>query len=49
MRGGKPGAYPSFEGYPLNLYDPFGFFGKMSEEKKCAAARKPSRTRLVRL
>ena len=34
MRGGDPGRYPKFEGYPFNLYDPFGFFKKASEEKK---------------
>ena len=34
MRGGEPGRYPKFEGYPLNLFDPFGFFKKNSEEKK---------------
>ena len=42
MRGGKPGAYPSFEELPqgfvpygkLNLYDPFGIAAKNSPEKK---------------
>ena len=43
MRGGLPGAYPSFKKYlngvfphpvPLDLYDPFGLFKKMSEEQK---------------
>ena len=34
MRGGKVGAYPKFEGLPLNLYDPFNLFSKASEEKK---------------
>ena len=29
-----PGAYPRFEGLPLNLYDPFNLFKKASEEKK---------------
>ena len=28
------GAYPRFEGLPLNLYDPFNLFKKASEEKK---------------
>lgn len=34
MRGGMPGKYPAFGGYPLNLFDPFGLFKKASEEKK---------------
>lgn len=40
MRGGKPGAYPTFAlfrdnvHFVLDLYDPFGFSKKMSEEKK---------------
>jgi len=40
MRGRKAGAYPSFKNFSdnvhpvLNLYDPFGLFGKMSQEKK---------------
>jgi len=40
MRGGKPGDYPSFKGFRdnvhwvLDLYDPFGLNGKMSQEKK---------------
>merc|ERR1711892_197586 len=40
MRGGKPGAYPTFQlfrdnvHFVLDLYDPFGFSKKMSEEKK---------------
>ena len=34
MRGGQPGAYPRFDGLPLNLYDPFNLFKKASEEKK---------------
>jgi hypothetical protein len=38
MRGGKPGYFPSFKELPhpvpFNLYDPFGFSKKMSEEKK---------------
>lgn len=43
MRGGKPGMYPSFDEFskmvhpvPFNLYDPFGFSKKASEEKKAA-------------
>jgi len=42
MRGGKPGAFPSFKGLrdaglgqpPLDLFDPFGFSKKASPEKK---------------
>ena len=40
MRGGKPGAYPTFDAagvphpVPLNLWDPFGFTKKMSPERK---------------
>ena len=34
VRGGQPGAYPRFDGLPLNLYDPFNLFKKASEEKK---------------
>jgi len=41
MRGGKPGVYPSFDEFrtmvhpvPFNLYDPFNFSKKRSEEKK---------------
>jgi len=44
VRGGKPGYYPPFKGFlnneywphplPLNLWDPFGFTGKMSPERK---------------
>jgi len=38
MRGGKPGAYPPFEGIPAHklppLYDPFGIASKNSAEKK---------------
>merc|ERR1712023_198293 len=40
MRGGKPGAYPSFNKgniphpVPLELFDPFGLQGKMSAEAK---------------
>jgi len=43
MRGGMPGAYPSFKKYlnglfphpvPLDLYDPFGIFSNASPEKK---------------
>ena len=32
MRGGIPGKYPAFGGLPLNLYDPFKLFKKMTEE-----------------
>jgi len=41
MRGGKPGAYPTFDLFrkeihpvPLNLFDPFGFTTKKSAEAK---------------
>ena len=38
MRGGKPGYFPTFKSMihpvPLNLFDPFGFTRKMSDEKK---------------
>ncbi|GMH53451.1 hypothetical protein TrST_g1291 [Triparma strigata] len=36
MRGGQPGKFANKKGsiFPLNLYDPFGFNGRMSEEKK---------------
>jgi len=37
-KGGKPGAFPAFEGnihpVPLNLYDPFGFSKNRSDEDK---------------
>jgi len=44
MRGGKPGAFPKFSDHPeliphpvpLDLFDPFGFSSKASEEKKAA-------------
>merc|ERR1712182_77643 len=38
MRGGKPGYFPTFKELPhpvpLNLYDPFGFGKKMTDEQK---------------
>jgi len=40
MRGRQPGKYPSFQffrdnvHFVLDLYDPFNFFGKMSQEQK---------------
>jgi len=41
MKGGKPGEYPSFDSLrqdikhpPLDLFDPFGFTKKMSDERK---------------
>merc|ERR1712207_104502 len=40
MAGRQPGKYPSFENFRkdvhpvLDLYDPFGFFKKMSDEQK---------------
>jgi len=40
MKGGKPGAYPSFQlfrdevHWVLDLYDPFNLFKNMSQEKK---------------
>jgi len=45
MKGGKPGYFPSFKNgvspsihpMPLDLWDPFGFTGKMSEERKAKA------------
>merc|ERR1719182_939931 len=44
VRGGKPGYYPSFQGryphpVPLDLWDPFGFTKKLSEERKQKALR----------
>ena len=37
MRGGMPGVYPNLSGVfglPLNLFDPFGFSAKRTEEQK---------------
>ena len=39
VRGGKPGYYPTLKDkfphpVPLNLWDPFGFTKKLSEEAK---------------
>jgi hypothetical protein len=38
VRGGKPGYFPTFKNIPhpvpLNLWDPFGFTKKMTEEQK---------------
>jgi len=34
MKGGKPGFFPAFSPYPLNLFDPFGFTKGLSEEDK---------------
>jgi len=50
MRGGKPGVFPSFKAIgapnqllphpvPLDLWDPFGFTKKLSEEKKAQKLR----------
>merc|ERR1719454_1191484 len=44
MKGGKPGYFPPFNGgdielphpVPFNLFDPFGFSKKASDEKKAA-------------
>ena len=41
MRGGQPGYYPPFGGFPpLNLFDPFGFTKKSSAEKKVRRRRR---------
>merc|ERR1711972_1166661 len=45
MKGGKPGYFPSFKNgvepsihpMPLDLWDPFGFTKKMSDERKAKA------------
>merc|ERR1712013_752676 len=34
MRGGKPGYFPAWGAYPLNLFDPFGFTSGLTEEEK---------------
>jgi len=34
MRGGKPGYFPPFKGYPLSLFDPFGFTSGLTEAEK---------------
>jgi len=34
MRGGKPGYFPPFKGYPLSLFDPFGFTKGLTAEEK---------------
>jgi len=44
MRGGKPGYFPSLKKniphpIPFDLWDPFGFTKKMSDEKKAASLR----------
>jgi len=43
-KGGKPGYYPPIKGarpeIVLNLYDPFNFFDRMTEEAKEAGLRK---------
>merc|ERR1739848_210695 len=33
MSGGKPGFFPGFSPYPLDLFDPFGFTKGLSEEE----------------
>jgi len=45
MRGGKPGDFPDFKasvipGGALNLYDPFGWSKKRSEEDKADGLKK---------
>ena len=52
VKGGKSGFYPPFSAYndqlphplPLNLWDPFGFTKKMSEEKKAKCSRSSPRS-----
>jgi len=34
MRGGTPGYFPPFKGYPLSLFDPFGFTKGLTAEEK---------------
>jgi hypothetical protein len=46
MRGGQPGYYPPFGGFPpLNLFDPFGLTKKSSAEKKVRRRRRRTHLR----